>query len=176
MLAPDILNSRLRLRCLDASDATQRYLSWMLDPEINQYLESRFAEHSVESLKAFIESTRESSHSILFGIESIDRGIHHGNIKLGPINPHHSSASIGLFIGDREAWGRGYATEAISLVSAWAFDELGLSKLYAGAYASNPASVAAFVKNGYEVEGTQRSHVSLASGKRDDVVLVGRTR
>ncbi|HEY1157453.1 MAG TPA: GNAT family protein, partial [Arthrobacter sp.] len=83
---------------------------------------------------------------------------HIGNIKLGPINVHHRRADIGLLVGDRACWGKGYASEAIAILSDFAFGRLGLHRLTAGMYAENEGSARAFEKAGYAREGLLRGH------------------
>ena len=46
---------------------------------------------------------------------------------------------VGLLIGNRNMWGKGYGTEAIKLVTCHAFKEIKLNKLTAGIYANNVA-------------------------------------
>ncbi len=176
MLTEDIETTRLVLACLREDHVTQVYLSWMEDPEVNRYLETRFTRSSLESLRSYVAGIRSSSHSYLFGIFVGGTGTHVGNIKLGPVSEQHGSASIGLVLGDRNAWGKGYASEAITAVADWAFGSLALDKLTAGSYQRNGGSIRAFQKSGFLVEGVQRSQVRLADGDRDDVVLLGCTR
>lgn len=176
MLTEDIETPRLRLACLREDHVTEKYRAWMVDPEVNQYLETRFAKPSVESLREYVAGLRASSHSYFFGIFSKGAGSHLGNIKLGPVSYVHNSATIGLVLGDRSAWGQGIASEAIAAVSEWGFADLGLDKITAGSYHSNAGSVRAFQKCGFAIEGVQRSQVRLDNGGRDDVILLGRIR
>ncbi len=176
MLTDEIETPRLLLACLREEHVTEKYRSWMVDPDVNQYLETRFSEPSVESLREYVTGLRASSHSYLFGIFSKATDSHLGNIKLGPVSRAHNSAAIGLVLGDRSAWGQGIASEAIGTLSEWGFVELGLDKITAGSYRSNMGSIRAFEKCGFSIEGVQRSQVRLDSGKRDDVVLLGRTK
>jgi RimJ/RimL family protein N-acetyltransferase len=165
---------RLVLRTLTAADADDRYLGWMRDSEINQFLESRFAEHSLTSLEKFIESCNAGADELLLGI-CLTNGRHIGNIKLGLVNRHHQNAAVGLLIGERDCWGRGYGSEAIIGVTAHAFGSLDLQKLYAGCYASNVGSARAFVKAGWAEEGRSKGHW-LSHGTREDNVQFGITR
>lgn len=162
---------RLRLRSMSLDDVTDRYLGWLNDEEVTRYLEARFSDHTIESLRSYVED-RVGDRSTLFAaiIEKPDRFI--GTIKLGPVDPHHRRAEIGIMIGERAAWGRGYATEAISTLSTFAFDQLGLMKLTAGAYAVNVGSIMAFTRAGFKVEGIRVSEAQLATA-RVDVVLLG---
>jgi RimJ/RimL family protein N-acetyltransferase len=79
---------------------------------------------------------------------------------------------VGLIVGEKECWGKGFATEAIRLVMQLAFAQLGLRRLTAGAYASNIASIRAFEKAGFSREGLRRRHY-LCDGEYVDGVLMG---
>ena len=77
--------------------------------------------------------------------------IYRVNIKLGQINEYQKSATIGLAIGDKDFWGKGIATMAISLVTNYGFMDLELEKICAGCYEHNLGSKKAFLKTGYQV-------------------------
>lgn len=168
----NLVLDRLYLRNLGASDVSPRYLSWMQDGELLRYMEARFQVHTSESLRSYIETVNQSSCELLLGIFLNDSKEHIGNIKLGPISAQHRQAALGLLIGHREHWGRGYASEAIRGVTNHAFQSLGLNKLYAGCYASNEGSRKAFVKAGFHEEGRFRGHW-LLDGKPEDGLQLG---
>jgi len=152
---------------------TEAYVSWLNTPDINQYLESRFATHNVETTQAFVAMTLASPNNVFFGIRSHLLNRHVGNIKLGPIDQYHGTADIGILIGDKAAWGRGVATAAINVISEIARNQLKLRKLTASCYASNGGSRRAFEKTGFVVEG-MRSAQFLLNGIPEDMVLMGR--
>ena len=174
MIAEDIAGDRIILTALDESFVTDRYLRWMNDPEVTRYLESRFSAQTLEGLASFVDRMRASPDNYFFAIVERATGEHWGNIKLGSLNGHHQSASVGIVIGEPSAWGKGVATEAISLVTDWAFGTLGLVKLTAGSYGVNVGSIRAFEKAGWIVEGRQAGQVMLEDGSRDDAVMLGR--
>lgn len=175
MLLPTPLRTpRLLLRSLGPEDATQTYVSWLSDPDVMRYLESRWSAHTVESVRAFIDTCNASAADLLLGV-CLPGGRHIGNIKIGPMHPQHRSAAIGLMFGARDCWGQGYASEAIGAVTAYAFAALGLEKVWAGCYASNEASQRAFLRNGFVVEGRQK-HMWLFEGRREDNVVLGLCR
>ena len=97
---------------------------------------------------------------------------HIGNIKIGPVDWHHRVGDIGLLIGEADCWGQGYASEAISALAAYAFANLGLEKLTAGAYAPNVGCIRAFERAGFKREGIRRSQCQFENN-RVDVVLLG---
>lgn len=144
----------IQLRCLRSEEAGHKYLGWLHDREVNRYLEIRHSlPASMADLAQFVDSVNQSPDSILFGIFLQD-GNHIGNIKIGPINRANRRAEVGLLLGDKGQWGRGYATRAIRLVSDFAFQDLGLVRLTAGCYQPNQGSFRAFMKAGYRHEGT----------------------
>lgn len=163
---------KIHLRLISLEDVTERYLEWLNDPEVNRYLETRFTEQTLESIRAFVSEKISSSNEFLYAICENEGDRHIGNIKLGPLNPHHRSADVSLFIGEKNCWGKGYATEAIFLLTQHAFDSLGLNKLRAGCYASNQGSAAAFEKCGWTREGLQKGMVQ-SEGREMDLILLG---
>ena len=168
-------SKRLLLRALQPSDLNSTYLGWLSDSEVNRCLETRFLPQSLEAIQAYWQDHRDDSSSPWFAICLANEGRHIGNIKLGPIHWLHRRADLSLFIGERECWGQGYASEAISLVCDWAFRELDLQKLNAGIYAGNLGSRRAFEKCGFELEGTLRQEV-VSGGQRLDVWRLGLPR
>lgn len=164
---------RLRLRPVRVADATERYAGWMNDPEVNRFLESRFAHHSPEDLQRFIETAQADPDVVFLALELNDSRRHIGNIKLGPINRRHRLGDIGLVIGEKDCWGQGLATEAIQLLVEHAFRDLGLHKLTASCYANNAGSERAFLKAGFVVEGVRKRHF-LCDGVFVDTQLLGK--
>lgn len=169
-----LLTLRLQLRPLTTADVGDAYVSWLSDPEVTRFLETRHARQTRETVLAFVEAVNGRADEHLFGLFLKDGGRHIGNIKVGPIHPVHRLADVSLLIGDRTVWGRGYAAEAIEAVSRHAFDELGVRKLSASLYAANVGSERAFVKAGYQREGLRRGHYDL-DGARSDIVELGRS-
>ena len=162
------------LRTLQPFDATEIYLGWLSDPLVNAYLEVRFSlPIAASDLEEFINDVNASSHTLMLGIFLHEDGCHIGNIKLGPIDWNHQVGDIGFLIGDKEHWGKGYASKAISLLSDYAFEKLGLMKLTAGCYAPNEGSRRALLRAGYIEEGRRVSQWVVA-GNRQDGILLGR--
>lgn len=165
-------SERLAFRPLTAADCNTAYLGWLNDPAINRFLETRHSEQSLESIHAFVEGVNGRENEHLFGmfLRADDR--HIGNIKVGPISAIHQRGDVSLFIGERAAWGAGYACEAISAISRFSFEVLGVKKLCSGMYAENLGSFRAFLKAGYKHEGTRR-HQGMIDGVLHDILECG---
>jgi len=166
-----VVGNTASLRYLNLNDATPEYVSWLNDPEINQYTESRFIVHTKESVEDFISKTcNDSNHA--FAIIDNESGLHIGNIKIGNINSQHLYADIGLIIGNKNFWGKGVATEAIKMCIDFAFNQLKLHRLYAGIYDKNIGSIKAFEKAGFICEGKERKKC-LFEGEWTDTYIYG---
>jgi RimJ/RimL family protein N-acetyltransferase len=97
----------------------------------------------------FVDSVDRSNSSVFFGVFLAENGRHVGNVKLSEINFVESSAEIGYLIGEKEFWGKGYATEAVSAVCLAALRDLRIQLITAGAYTKNMASIAVLEKCGF---------------------------
>lgn len=88
---------------------------------------------------------------------AIDDGQLVGSIGLR-VQRNFERAELGYWIG-KPFWGRGYATEAVSAVIRYGFEELHLHRIYAGYFHRNERSARVMVKNGMTYEGRLRQHV-----------------
>lgn len=158
---------KISLRLVLVDDCGKKYLGWLEDKEVNKYLETRWSAQTIDSIQAFVSEMLESEDNYLFAIIENSRNNHIGNIKIGPINHNHSFADVSYFIGDRSAWGRGYATEAIELVTSFGFEKLNLHRIQAGLYEDNIVSEKCLKKAGYTFEGVLRKQLKFNTGWQD---------
>ena len=158
----------IELRPLSENDYSNEYLMWLENEEINRYLETRWEEQTEQKIRSFLRSMESSENNILYGM-ILDQK-HIGNIKIGPINWNHMTAEVGYFIGSRDAWGKGLATEAVRRVTEFGFEELKLNKCNAGVYSGNPGSIRVLEKAGYTLEGCQRSECMGPDGWEDHLL------
>ena len=82
---------------------------------------------------------------------------------------------LGIALFAEEVRGRGYGTEAIALLTAHLFEELGAERVQASTAVDNSAMRRVFEKLGFAKEGVMRSYMP-AGESRDDYVLYAVTR
>lgn len=167
----DTATERLYLEKLDASHISEEYAAWMRDQDVLKYLTGRSAPYTLEELQDFVAQVNASDGDHLFGIFLKTDHRHIGNIKVSHADPVHKHAEIGLVIGLKEMWGKGYGSEAIGLVTKYAFEKLGLNKLMAGMVATNVGSYKAFLKAGYRKVGELKRH-NFVNGQYVDALLM----
>ncbi len=159
----------IELFVLHPTDVSSNYVSWLNNPDVNCYLESRFMTHTQDSTSKFVESCLDDSAVLFLGIRYLGRK-HVGNIKIN-VNKHHQLGEVGILLGETNVWGKGIASRAISMIIDISRTELSLRKLSAGCYASNFGSRKAFLKAGFYIEGQRKDHF-LLNGKSEDIILM----
>ena len=149
------------LRPLSKDDSFDNYANWLNDQKTTLFMGSGRFPINVVDLKNYIDSYNNSKDKMLLGIFLKKSSEHIGNITLHMIDWKDRHAEIGIIIGNKNVRGKGYATEAISLITDHAFNKLNLHKLYTGMIKGNEASKRAFEKVGFKVEGILREHFYL---------------
>jgi len=166
-----IETSRLVFTELNLDDVTDKYLNWVNDPEVNNYLETRHQKHTIESLRHYVRAIIKNQNNHFFKIIVKNTHEHIGNIKVNINN--YNVGNIGIMIGVKSYWGKGIGTESIDAITTWAFTHLELYKMEAGCYEQNFASLKAFLKAGFVVEGFLQGHVVLGT-RRYGCFLLGK--
>ena len=164
---------KVYLRPVTLSDATEEYVNWLNDKEVNQYLESRFTRYTLDNVKDYIKKASADPKYLFLAIIRKDNNKHIGNIKLGPIDWHHKFSNLGIMIGDKDSWGKGYATEAERIISDYALDVLKLHKIICGFYADNLGSLKSILRAGFHIEGVLKNQY-LSKGGYVDAILIAK--
>jgi RimJ/RimL family protein N-acetyltransferase len=84
----------------------------------------------------------------------------------------HREAFVGLGIGEREFWSRGYGTDMMKLCQQYVFTELGMERLSLGLFEYNPRALRSYEKSGFRLEGRTRKDAQ-RDGKRYDSLWMG---
>lgn len=151
-------------------DISERYVNWLNDPEVNQFLEVRFTHQTFKTARSYVLSFYGPVEKYIWGIfPNHDLRLIIGTITLQEINRNHGSGEIGLLIGDKSYWGKGAARGAMELVIEFAFDKLDLRRVTGGTYARNHAINFTLRQIGYTCEGKLRKAYVLRPGERECV-------
>lgn len=159
---------RLRIIPFTAVFLTERYVGWLNDQEVMRYSEQRFKIHSLSSCRAYMESF-EGSPNFFWAVTTRGAEAEHIGTLTAYVDVHNRVADVGILIGDRTKWGKGYGGEAFRAVVDFLFREEGMRKVTAGTMASNKAMMAVMDRAGMEVECRRARHFLLEG---DEVDLV----
>jgi RimJ/RimL family protein N-acetyltransferase len=162
---------RLLLRELRNGDAPAVW-RWVGDPEAVRYvplgpLDRAGAEDYVGQLMR--EARREPRDSYTLVIVERSSGEVVGSVALSIDSRMHRRAELG-YIVRRDAWGRGLASEAARLVVDFAFDRLGVNRVWAVCDPDNPASIRVLEKLGMTEEGRLREDLLVHGLFRDSLL------
>jgi len=145
-----ITTDRIFLRELTGSDATDRYCQWLNDPEVTRFLETKGS--TLSGIQTFIAEKHTRPDCIFWGIFLKETNRHIGNIKLEPIQFTTKEAEIGIMIGDKSVWGKGYCQESVRAVTDYAFSTIGLTKIKLGVILENTKAITCYKKAGFVIE------------------------
>jgi RimJ/RimL family protein N-acetyltransferase len=98
-----------------------------------------------------------------------DRAV--GRCLLMGVDPVDRRAMCGIFIGEKEVWGKGYGTEALALLLDYGFNLLNLNSIELGVFAFNQRAIASYRRLGFKEIGVRRQFRIIA-GRAYDAVLM----
>jgi RimJ/RimL family protein N-acetyltransferase len=153
----------------------EAFTRWNRDSEYLRLLDDEPAQlHSVKGNQEWLEKEFETGDKLkfFFTIHTLDDDRMIGFTGLWIEDWNHRHAWVGIGLGEREYWGRGYGTDAMRLTVRYAFDELDLQRVSLSVFEYNPRAIRSYEKAGFEHEGRLRQTV-LRDGRRWDLVLMG---
>lgn len=82
-----------------------------------------------------------------------------GDIGISKIDLKNNHAEIGMTIGDKNFWGKGYGTDLVKTILKFCFKELNLNKVYLDVWEENERAIGCYLKCGFKKDGVLREHV-----------------
>jgi [ribosomal protein S5]-alanine N-acetyltransferase len=160
-----LVGTRCTLRPFVSADAAS-VAAVANDPRIWLQLRDLFPHpYRVADAEAYIDRVASIDPPLALAIVVDARAV--GGVGLEPMSDiNRRSAEIGYWLG-AAYWGRGIATEAVTLVTDWGLDAHGLLRIFAQPFASNIASRRVLEKAGYLLEGTLRCSAVKDGAVRD---------
>lgn len=151
-----IHTNRLILRRFQASDAQDIWNNWVTDPQACRFWTwdpHTDIEETKSALQEWIQAYQDATyyHWVIVLKENIQAV---GYIYLNAFNEEQESAAI-HFLLSRKHWNKGHMTEACQAVLAYAFTQIGASKVATHHHAQNPASGRIMQKSGMQCIGNE---------------------
>jgi ribosomal-protein-alanine N-acetyltransferase len=169
---PPILETeRLRLTPLTEADAPLIF-TLMRDAEVMAFWDVPETDDPdiIANIVAGQVAEMAEAKAVYWALHALEDGRFVGVCDLSEIDRRHKRAEVGFMLG-RDAWGHGYAFEAMRAVQAYAAAR-GLRRLLARTHLGNRRSDNLLEKLGFVEEGLLRGHV-LRDGERRDCRLFG---
>ena len=164
-----LIGEKVCLRPLEEADAAVCH-AWLNDPDVRRTLAARAGPYTEAMSREWIRAL-DFRTTMGFAIVTRDADAYVGNCDLRDINPIDRNAGLGIVIGRKAEWGKGYGTEAVTLLCRYAFDTLNLHKVHLSSYATNDRGLRLYARLGFVEEGRRREQVFLEGRWVDEVVL-----
>ncbi len=148
-----ISNSKIILREKRLADAQSDY-QWETDPELAQLDAAPVT--TISFSQYLLDYANELHYSLLtshcFAIDTLD-GKHIGNCSYYNISQTKGEAELGIMIGNRDYWDRGYGTDAVSTLVNHIFCQANLKRIYLKTLELNNRAQRCFQKCGFTPYG-----------------------
>ncbi|MCI0377671.1 MAG: GNAT family N-acetyltransferase [Gemmataceae bacterium] len=154
MRNPYLIGQTVYLRPVERDDA-DLVAPWVNDPEVRWYLAGRPPINQVSELD-YIDRMSRSEHDLVLLIVRVEDDRRIGMQGLHQIDFRNRHACFGIALGDKEAWGQGYGTEATRLLLQHAFETMNLNRVWLQVYEYNERAMRSYLKLGFKKEGVLR--------------------
>ena len=144
-----IIGSKIKLRDKRLADALDDY-TWRTDLELAQLdaispLTTTFPQY----LSGYARELRyPTSGRREFAVETLD-GNHIGNCAYYDINESRGEAELGIMIGNRNYWRKGYGADAVATLVSHVFRQTNLKRIYLKTVDTNSRAQKCFKKCGF---------------------------
>jgi len=164
----------VQLRAYDEKDTKQAQL-YMNDPEVKWLLQNNVPfPFTMADEKKFIDGQSAFKDDYTFAIDTLD-GEYIGGCGLNKVDWKNRVATVGIVIGKKDYWGKGYGTDAMKLLISFIFDEMNMNKVQLHVYSYNERAIKSYKKSGFIEEGRLRQ-AQYNRGQYHDEVIMGLLR
>lgn len=162
----------VNLRAPDIGDL-ERNTRWVNDREVTRFLAFRY-QMSLAAEENWLRdvAAKPASYERVFLAIETKEGTHIGNTNLFEVKAEDRKAKLGIMIGERSCWSKGYGTDALMTLLRFAFEEMNLNRVELDVFDFNERGIAAYRKCGFVEEGRRRQAL-YRGGKYHDVLVMG---
>ena len=165
----------VRLTTEEPELRAKQEVRWQRDSEFRRLADNDPADlTSAKKIKEWFDKQAEDGpqpQRYSFSVRTLDEDKYIGFLGLW-VDLIHSEAWVGLGIGERDFWSKGYGSDMMKLAIQYVFSELGLERLTLGLHEYNPRALRSYEKCGFRLEGRTRKDV-LREGRRTDTLWMG---
>ena len=159
----------VNLRLYEMSDLDE-VMEWINNQEVRQYLSIIYPISRTQEVDFLQKLCNPTPDNIVLAIETKDK-LYLGGVGLHKIDMVNRHSELGIAIGKKEYWGKGYGTDSMMTILDYAFNQLNLHKVYLRVYSNNPRAIRCYEKCGFRKEGVQREHRYRNNKYYDDVLM-----
>lgn len=155
-----ITGSTVRLRAIEQQDLPH-FVTWLNDPEVRRNLLVHVPLSQAQEDGWFERILRLPLEEQPLGIEvhTAEGWRLIGNCGFARLDWRNRCAEIGIFIGDKNFWNKGYGAQAMRLMVRYGFNSLNLNRIYLNVFETNQRGIRCYQKAGFVSEGRLRQAI-----------------
>ncbi len=156
---PASLEGRLVVLRRHVPENLSAFRRWYSDPEIARLARYKEGPMRMDEVDRFfqVRAVGPGSLAMAIHLQGSDRLV--GTCALSQMDGDNGSALFHITIGEKDAWGRGYGTEATRIMVAHAFETLGLHRISLSVFAFNERAIRSYASCGFTAEGRAREAI-----------------
>jgi [ribosomal protein S5]-alanine N-acetyltransferase len=163
------------IRSMNVGDASDRWASWMADPEAAYMLNAPARNLKKSDLVDYINRFDQNSR-LLLGVFEKQTGTHIGILTI-EIDHADGRFLVNLLIGEPEYRNRGVTNDITVPFRDYFFETIGLNRMACTALSRNHVIIHYLLKTGWTLDKTLKQHVkSHADGTMLDLCLFSQSR
>lgn len=164
--------TKVKLRAYRKEDL-ERVVDLINDPEVKKLLTPGipFPYTMEDEYKWYDSITANTSGVYSFAIETLEEKRYIGGCGVNHVDWKNGTVTIGIFIGDKDYWGKGYGTDAMQVLIGFIFDEMNIRKIKLNVFSFNERAIKSYEKCGFKVEGTLKDEIFREGGYHDEYIM-----
>ena len=127
---------------------------------------------TLEEETKWFEKISANNDNYSFAVETLEESKYIGGCGVNGLDWKNSIATVGIFIGDKNYWGKGYGTDAMKVLLKFIFEQMNINKVKLFVYSFNERAVKSYEKSGFKREGVLRQEM-FRDGKYNDEYVMG---
>lgn len=165
-----IKGPRLELRGVEFNHLQER-CRWLNDPDVTCFFTNAGVfPVTIKQMENWYGKITQDTGEIHFSIFTSDSK-HIGGAQLKSIDWRNRSSEFGIFIGEKNEWGKGYCREATQLLMNYGFNTLNLHRIWLRVDVENERAIGCYEERGFYKEGVFREEVFRDGTYHDSMVM-----
>ena len=148
---PEVTDGVIRIVPFCRHHITERYVSWLNDPDVVRYSEQRHKKHTLQTAIEYHDVQKNTNNYILAIEKTGDELLHVGNLRV-LVNTDNNWASLSISVGDKEYWGTGVGSRAWILMLETLLDVMNYRMVIAGTMEVNEPMISLMKRSGMIID------------------------
>ena len=144
---------------------------WYRDPELARLTRYAVQPMTDDEVDRFFHARLMSPESVAYAIEIRESARLVGLTTFSNLDPDNGSVLFHITIGEPDAWGQGYGTEATGLMLQLAFERIGLHRVGLSVFSFNERAIRSYRKSGFQLEGRAREAIMRGGERFDELTM-----